>query len=215
MASCTRLVAASLSNRWEMWLFTVASLWWVKWPLFLVVGTVCDVRRYRPAAFVAVRAALAVALAASVVALLKDWVDRARPDLAVVALPDSASFPSGHAATAFAAATAIGLLVPRLRLPLLALAAVVACSTVRTEPRGRPSRDSASTSLTIRWSMHPGRFAGSGPAGAAFNTTKSPACFARAAPIAVLTSFSSSGGGSTAGRPSFWRDSSRAQPCVW
>jgi len=40
-------------------------------------------------------------------------------------------------------------------------------------------------------------------------------CFARAAPIAVLTSFSSSGGGRTAFMPSDWIHSSRAQPCVW
>jgi len=40
-------------------------------------------------------------------------------------------------------------------------------------------------------------------------------CFARAAPIAVLTSFSSSGGGRTAFIPSDWIHSSRAQPCVW
>ena len=42
----------------------------------------------------------------------------------------------------------------------------------------------------------------------------SRACFARAAPIAVFTSFSSSGGGSTAGIPSDSIQSSRVQPVV-
>lgn len=41
------------------------------------------------------------------------------------------------------------------------------------------------------------------------------ACLARAAPIAVLTSFSSSGGGRTVGRPSEAIHSSRHQPVVW
>ena len=45
-------------------------------------------------------------------------------------LPASASFPSGHAATAFAAAVAVGMIHPRLRLPLLALATLVAVSRV-------------------------------------------------------------------------------------
>ena len=63
-------------------------------------------------------------------------VDRARPPVAdpgldpVGAIPASASFPSGHSATAFATAVAVGLVYPRLRLPLLALAALVALSRV-------------------------------------------------------------------------------------
>jgi membrane-associated phospholipid phosphatase len=53
------------------------------------------------------------------------------PLIAVVgAVPGSASFPSGHAATAFAAAVAVGVLYPRIRTPLLALAATVALSRV-------------------------------------------------------------------------------------
>lgn len=40
-------------------------------------------------------------------------------------------------------------------------------------------------------------------------------CFARAAPIAVLTSFSSSGGGITAGKPMDSIHNSRVQPWVW
>jgi undecaprenyl-diphosphatase len=45
-------------------------------------------------------------------------------------VPGSASFPSGHAATAFAAAVAVGVLFPRLRKPLLLLAATIAASRV-------------------------------------------------------------------------------------
>ena len=41
------------------------------------------------------------------------------------------------------------------------------------------------------------------------------ASFARAAPIAVLTSFASSGGGNTAGIPSDSIQSSRVHPVVW
>ena len=83
------------------------------------------------------RAALAaVGLAALLVTVLKATFDRARPPLAnpaldvVGSLPASASFPSGHAATAFAAAVAVGMIHPRLRRPLLALAVLVAVSRV-------------------------------------------------------------------------------------
>jgi undecaprenyl-diphosphatase len=40
------------------------------------------------------------------------------------------SFPSGHAATSFAGATLLSLLVPRLAVPFLALAAAIAWSRV-------------------------------------------------------------------------------------
>jgi undecaprenyl-diphosphatase len=116
--------------------FVVASAWWVKWPLFAALGACGDAsRRCRPplAALCATVAAVAAEL---LVVVLKVLTDRARPPLAdpsiesLVALPDSASFPSGHAATAFAAAAAVGVLHPRFRLPLLAAAGVVALSRV-------------------------------------------------------------------------------------
>jgi membrane-associated phospholipid phosphatase len=116
--------------------FVVASAWWVKWPLFAAVGAVCDAscRRRLPTALTA---ALGAAAAAGIaVTVVKETVDRARPPLVeagldpVGAIPASASFPSGHSATAFAAAAAVGLLAPRLRAPLLALAALVALSRV-------------------------------------------------------------------------------------
>ena len=108
----------------------------MKWPLFLVVGACGDARcrRKLPAALLA--GLLAVAAAAAFTSVLKDLVDRARPALAdpeivaLVATPGSASFPSGHAATAFAAAIAVGAFYPRIRWPLLGLAALVGLSRI-------------------------------------------------------------------------------------
>jgi membrane-associated phospholipid phosphatase len=124
--------------RWQpvTLLFVIASLWWVKWPLIAVVGACGDAscRRKLPAAALAALSAAGVAGIA--VTILKGLFDRPRPPLAdpgldpVGAIPGSSSFPSGHSATAFAAAVAVGLLYPRLRRPLLGLAAVVALSRV-------------------------------------------------------------------------------------
>jgi undecaprenyl-diphosphatase len=115
--------------------FLLASAWWVKWPLIVAVGCACDAkRRCLPRATAA--AALAVGAAALLVTLLKDLFDRARPPVAnpgldpIGIVPADASFPSGHAATAFAAAVAVALVYPRLGRPLLVLAAVVALSRV-------------------------------------------------------------------------------------
>ena len=117
-------------------MFVIASAWWVKWPLFAAAGACCDAakRRWLPAA--ALCAAVAAVVAESLTAGLKHITDRARPPLAdpaiqaLVGIPDSTSFPSGHAAAAFAAATAVAMLHPRLRVPLFALAALVALSRV-------------------------------------------------------------------------------------
>jgi membrane-associated phospholipid phosphatase len=115
--------------------FVIASAWWVKWPLFAVTGGCCDaLRRRLPTT--AVLASGAAAVAEGLTVVLKHFTERARPPLsdpaiqALVSLPDSTSFPSGHAATAFAAATVVGLLHPRSRVPLLALALMVALSRV-------------------------------------------------------------------------------------
>jgi undecaprenyl-diphosphatase len=115
--------------------FAIASAWWVKWPLFALTGGCCDAfKRRLPTTALAVAGAAAVAEGLTVV--LKHITERARPPLAdpsieaLVALPESTSFPSGHAATAFAAATAVGVLHPRLRAPLVALALMVAVSRV-------------------------------------------------------------------------------------
>jgi membrane-associated phospholipid phosphatase len=133
-------MALSESLRWEPLtvLFLVASAWWVKWPLFAVVGACGDAtcRRRRRLPTGAIAAGAAAAAAGLAVTALKETFDRARPPVAdptvsaVGTVPDSASFPSGHSATAFAAAVAVGMLYPRLRWPLLALAALVAASRV-------------------------------------------------------------------------------------
>jgi membrane-associated phospholipid phosphatase len=49
-----------------------------------------------------------------------------------VPLPRSSSFPSGHSASAFAFATAVGARMPWLALPLRALATTVAYSRIHT-----------------------------------------------------------------------------------
>jgi len=68
--------------------------------------------------------------------VLKNVFDRQRPSTRyedpepLMHPPASHSFPSGHAATSFACATVIGATAPRLRVPLYALAALVAWSRV-------------------------------------------------------------------------------------
>lgn len=83
-----------------------------------------------------VRVAATVLLAESLQGALKLAVERDRPPLAdpepapLVALPETYSFPSGHATVAFASATILAFAVPRLLWPLLALAACIAFSRV-------------------------------------------------------------------------------------
>ena len=72
--------------------------------------------------------------------MLKHMFGRARPKFIDIVGPlhfdafsfdaSFASFPSGHAVTAFAMAVGLGALAPKLRWPLLALAALVAASRV-------------------------------------------------------------------------------------
>lgn len=115
--------------------FIVLSAWWVKGPLLIALGLGADLRwRRLPIAFAATGMAVAAASLADNV--LKHAFDRARPPTqdaglpTLVPTPHSASFPSGHAATAFAAAAAIAVLCPRLRWPALALACAVGLSRI-------------------------------------------------------------------------------------
>ena len=70
----------------------------------------------------------------------KGLLRRARPNRAgvpvpagrKVRMPGSTSFPSGHSASAFAFATAVGDELPLARLPLHALAAAITYSRVHT-----------------------------------------------------------------------------------
>jgi undecaprenyl-diphosphatase len=79
---------------------------------------------------------LAVALADWTSMAIKALVHRPRPPLrypdpkTLVPLPHDGSFPSGHAATSFAAATILSFAFPRLAPALLILASAVAFSRV-------------------------------------------------------------------------------------
>ena len=82
---------------------------------------------------------MAIAVPGLFVAIVKRLIGRARPFVAgedawtsqlLVWRPDYASFPSGHATTAFAAAVAIGALWPRLRPVMWTYAVVIAVSRV-------------------------------------------------------------------------------------
>jgi undecaprenyl-diphosphatase len=79
---------------------------------------------------------IAVALSDWSAAGIKALVDRDRPPLryaepkTLVRVPHDPSFPSGHAATSFAAATMLSFAFPRFAPALLILAAAVAFSRV-------------------------------------------------------------------------------------
>lgn len=82
---------------------------------------------------------MAIAVPGLFVAIVKRLIGRARPfvagddawtSLLLTWRPDYASFPSGHATTAFAAAVAIGALWPKLRPMMWAYAVVIAVSRV-------------------------------------------------------------------------------------
>ncbi len=102
--------------------------------MFVVVALFLAVLWRRPWLFVAVLAADAAADAISLG--LRDWIDRRRPPLVypepkpLVGVPHSGSFPSGHAATAFACATVIAWAAPRLAVPAFVLATAISLSRV-------------------------------------------------------------------------------------
>jgi membrane-associated phospholipid phosphatase len=89
----------------------------------------------------AIRGVASIGVASALVNIgLKSMPERARPDRAGAAVPEarhvrmpvSSSFPSGHSASGFAFATAVGRELPALALPLRLLAAAVAYSRVHT-----------------------------------------------------------------------------------
>ena len=133
------LLRAIVDLRWGALtaVMTLASAWWVKGVAIAALGAAADVRR-RPRAvpWTPVLATLALIGASLASGLLKAALDRVRPALAepgitaLVPIPADASLPSGHAATAAAAAGVVALLHPRLRLPLVALVALIGVSRV-------------------------------------------------------------------------------------
>ena len=130
-------VRATTELRWSPATAVLAfvSAWWVKGPLLVATGWCADLRNRRLFPLVALAATLSFALASWLNALIKAVVGRSRPPQemglhAIVGVPGSPSFPSGHAMSAFAVAAAIALLAPRLRWPVLALAALIGFSRV-------------------------------------------------------------------------------------
>ena len=130
-------IRATSELRWEpaTAILTLLSAWWVKGPLLVAAGLCTDLRCKRAFPLVALAAAVSFFVASGLNALIKDLVDRSRPPLsmdldALVGLPASPSFPSGHAMSAFAVAAAIAVLAPRTRWAVLGVAATIAFSRV-------------------------------------------------------------------------------------
>jgi undecaprenyl-diphosphatase len=126
---------ASLRSGPATAVFVAASAWWFKGLVLTGIGGFADVARRR-LPWTMIFAGLAAAAASGACGLVKEIVDRARPAVAdptfatVVPTPATDAFPSGHATAAFAAAVAVAVVYPRLRWPLLLLAALVAVSRV-------------------------------------------------------------------------------------
>jgi membrane-associated phospholipid phosphatase len=112
----TEWVALSMPS-WAEWLGRPPS-WLGGWIGITAIGIVLGVVLVRERAWVDFWFLLATFAGSQiVVALLKAWFDRPRPDLgSAVALPSSASFPSGHATAGVAGLGAAAVLVAE-RLP--------------------------------------------------------------------------------------------------
>jgi undecaprenyl-diphosphatase len=82
------------------------------------------------------RVGAAILISESISGALKQLFERDRPAVAdpdpetLVELPATFSFPSGHATVSFACATTLALAVPRLAVPLYALAVLISFSRV-------------------------------------------------------------------------------------
>ena len=118
------------------WCFEHLSDWWVKSLMIVGIGLVADLLGRRRFPHGAGLGAVSYLAAEGLSSLLKGVFDRPRPSVVdpavhpLVAVPHNGSMPSTHATSAFAAAVAVGLVHPRLRWPLVALAALIAFSRV-------------------------------------------------------------------------------------
>jgi membrane-associated phospholipid phosphatase len=118
------------------WCFEHLSDWWVKSLVIVGAGLVADLLGRRRFPLGAVLGAVSYLAAEGLSTLLKGVFDRPRPSVVdpavhpLVAVPHNGSMPSTHAASAFAAALAVGFVHPRLRWPLVVLAALIAFSRV-------------------------------------------------------------------------------------
>ncbi|QMU69138.1 phosphatase PAP2 family protein [Streptacidiphilus sp. P02-A3a] len=105
----------------------------------LSAGALLALRR-GPTRYAALHGVVAVAVASAAANLLgKQLIRRPRPERDArvnpqrhVPMPDSASFPSGHTASAFAFAFAVGSVLPVTAVPLGVLAMAVGYSRVHT-----------------------------------------------------------------------------------
>jgi membrane-associated phospholipid phosphatase len=109
--------------------------------IWLVIAAALAVAGGQAGRRAAVRGSAAIGVSSALVNLgVKSLYGRRRPDRAGVgvpggrhvAMPASSSFPSGHSASGFAFASAVGRELPWLSLPLRLLAATVAYSRVHT-----------------------------------------------------------------------------------
>jgi membrane-associated phospholipid phosphatase len=116
--------------------FLVLSAWWVKGPIIVGFGLCADAKQRRLLPLAGLAGTIAVLLGSVLSGAIKEAVGRLRPPfadpsfVAATIAPDTPSFPSGHTTTAFAAAAAVGVFSPRLRVPLYALAALVGLSRI-------------------------------------------------------------------------------------
>ncbi len=109
--------------------------------IWLGIAAVLATAGGQPGRRAAIRGVLAIGVTSALVNLgVKSLWDRERPDRSStrvpigrhVRMPASTSFPSGHSASGFAFATAVGNELPFLTVPLRSLAAAVAYSRVHT-----------------------------------------------------------------------------------
>lgn len=109
--------------------------------IWLGIAAVLATAGGQPGRRAAVSGVLAIGATSALVNLgVKSLWDRERPDRSStrvpigrhVRMPASTSFPSGHSASGFAFATAVGHELPFLTVPLRSLAAAVAYSRVHT-----------------------------------------------------------------------------------
>ena len=102
--------------------------------IFLVIAAISALYWRRPAIFMYVL--LGTLLADLLSLVIRYAIDRDRPPIdypdpvPLVRLPDNPSFPSGHAATSFAAAALLSWLTPLPKVPLFVLAGLIAFSRV-------------------------------------------------------------------------------------
>ena len=107
--------------------------------LWLVVAGALALVGGRAGRQAALRGLMAIGAASAIANLVaKHLLPRNRPDQSAIPptrharMPTSSSFPSGHAASAFAFATAVSADLPQLALPLYGLATAVGYSRVHT-----------------------------------------------------------------------------------